>query len=72
MAYSPKSNVVDAIMQNAADMVGLELIAFTNGQSMERFFENETTVVTILAGVQFDDSLVNDTVLSMDLNIALR
>lgn len=72
MAYSPKSNLVDALMQHAADMMGLDLIAFTDGQSMESFFENETNMATVLGGVQFADSLVYDTVLPMNLNIAFR
>lgn len=71
IAYSPKNNYLNEIMDNMEKKLKIKSMAFETSSLMDTFFK-DTLHKTIICGIQFDDSLRNIKNLPSKLDIKIR
>lgn len=79
VAWSPKNPAIEKIMDNVVKSIyeknkkmKMKHISFDNKQALETYFANELTLLTTIAGIEFDDSLAGSVSLTSNLNIIFR
>uniref|UniRef100_A0A1Y1MCM6 ABC transporter domain-containing protein n=1 Tax=Photinus pyralis TaxID=7054 RepID=A0A1Y1MCM6_PHOPY len=78
IAWSPTHPVLEEIMKNVTreiytkSKVKLRLISHNNSRLLEEYLMNELNLLMTLAGVQFDDSLINQEALNHNVKVHFR
>ncbi|KAF2898000.1 hypothetical protein ILUMI_08174 [Ignelater luminosus] len=79
VAWSPKNPTLEKIMDNVVKSIyeknkklKMKQIGFDNRQALEKYLTNELTLLTTIAGIEFDDSLAGSGNLTSNLDITFR
>lgn len=73
LVWSPWNPELEVIMNDVSQNLMLDTsLAFNSSHEMSSFLQSELNMITVIAGVQFDDRIAGNTLLPSCMHFALR